>query len=196
MRLEIRELQAKLGITALYVTHDQVEAMTLADRIVVMSDGRIEQIGSPMELFNHPINTFVAGFIGSPPMNQIKGTLVVESEKLFANIGGHRLELPASKELDGNSNGRKIVLGVRPEHVLTKPAEHSSAISVELDLVETLGSEALLHTQVEGKPFVVKAETHGLVDHLHAVDTLYFKPEMVKVFDQETGAAFDHPDRV
>ena len=196
MRAEIKRLHKRLGATSVYVTHDQVEAMTLADRIVVMSDGRIEQIGSPMELFNHPVNTFVAGFIGSPPMNQLDAILEVESDKLFANIGDHRLELPASEELDANSQGRKIVLGVRPEHVHTQASEQASSIPVELDLVETLGSEALLHTHVAGKPFVVKAETGGLIDHLYEVNTLYFKPDMLKVFDKETGAAFDHPDRV
>lgn len=195
MRAEIKRLHKRLGVTSIYVTHDQVEAMTLADRIVVMADGRIEQMGSPMDLFNHPKNVFVASFIGSPPMNQMDGTLEVKGDKLFAKIGEYSVELPPSKELDASSEGRKIVIGIRPEYVSIEPDERASAIPVEVDLVETLGSEALLHTMLFDKPFVVKAETGGRIDHLEAVDAFYFRPETIKVFDKETGDAFDHPDR-
>ena len=195
MRAEIKQLHKRLGATSIYVTHDQVEAMTLADRIVVMSDGRIEQIGTPMELFNHPINTFVAGFIGSPPMNQFDAVLENKDDKLYANIGDHTIEIPASLDLGTTNEGRKVVIGLRPEHVLVEPDEDSAAIPIELELVETLGSEALLHTKLMGKPFVVKTETHGRIDHLQNVDTLYFKPSSMKVFDHETGEAFDHPSR-
>ena len=195
MRAEIKRLHKRLGVTSLYVTHDQVEAMTLADRIVVMCDGRIEQIGSPMHLFNHPKNVFVASFIGSPPMNQLEGTLDVRDGKLFADVNGHSVELPDSKELDAGSQGRKIVIGVRPEHVMITPDGKASAIPVEIDLVETLGSEALLHTTLYDKSFVVKAETGGRIDHLQSVEAFYFRPELIKVFDKETGDAFDHPDR-
>lgn len=193
MRAEIKRLHKRLGVTSIYVTHDQVEAMTLADRIVVMADGRIEQIGSPMDLFNHPVNTFVAGFIGSPPMNQLDGTIEVQDGKLFANLGTHSVELPASKELDASHEGRSVVVGIRPEHVMIEPVEGASAIPVDLDLVETLGSEALLHTQLMGKPFVVKAETKGDVEHLNQVSNFYFKPDSLTVFDKETGLTFDHP---
>ena len=195
MRAEIKQLHKRLGATSVYVTHDQVEAMTLADRIVVMCDGRIEQIGTPMELFNHPINTFVAGFIGSPPMNQFEAVLEEKDGKLMANIGDHTAEIPSSLDLGTVNTGRKVIIGLRPEHVLIEAEEGSAAIPVELNLVETLGSEALLHTTLMGKPFVVKAETHGRVDHLEKVETLYFKPSMMKVFDHETGEAFDHPSR-
>jgi len=193
MRAEIKRLHKRLGVTSIYVTHDQVEAMTLADRIVVMRDGVIDQVGSPMELFNNPINTFVAGFIGSPPMNQIDAVVEVKNDKLFANIVGHSIELPPLRELTTKDDGRKVVLGIRPEHVLVTPEDGAAAIPVELDLVETLGSEALLHCQVAGNHFVVKAETHGKTDHLEQVSTLYFRSNMLMVFDHETGMAFDHP---
>ena len=196
MRAEIKQLHKRLGATSVYVTHDQVEAMTLADRIVVMCDGRIEQIGTPMELFNHPINTFVAGFIGSPPMNQFEAILEEKDGQLMANIGDHTVEIPSSLDLGIVNTGRKVIIGLRPEHVLIEPEAGSAAIPIELELVETLGSEALLHTKLMGKPFVVKAETHGRVDHLEQVETLYFKPSMMKVFDHETGEAFDHPSRL
>lgn len=196
MRAEIKRLHKRLGVTSIYVTHDQVEAMTLADRIVVMCDGRIEQIGSPMDLFNHPKNIFVASFIGSPPMNQIEAEVEVKGDKLFANFGGNSLELPALRELGAGDNGRQVTLGIRPEHIMTQADANTSSISIELDLIETLGSEALLHSTLMGKPFVVKAETHGDIKHLDNVDAFYFKPEMIKVFDRETGNAFDHPDRL
>ena len=193
MRAEIKRLHKRLGVTSIYVTHDQVEAMTLADRIVVMRDGVIDQVGSPMELFNNPVNTFVAGFIGSPPMNQIDAVIEAKNDKLFANISGHSLELPPIRELTAEDDGREVVLGIRPEHVLVAPDEGSAAIPVVLDLVETLGSEALLHCQVADKHFVVKAETHGRTDHLEGISTLYFRSSMLKVFDRKTGNAFDHP---
>jgi len=195
MRAEIKRLHKRLGVTSVYVTHDQVEAMTLADRIVVMCNGRIEQIGTPMELFNHPKNVFVASFIGSPPMNQLEAVLEIKDDKLFANIGDDSLQLPPIRELSHDDNGRKVILGIRPEHIMIEADADTSSISVELDLIETLGSEALLHTQVEGKPFVVKTETHGDIAHLDNVNAFHFKPGMIKVFDFDTGDAFDHPDR-
>lgn len=196
MRAEIKRLHKRLGVTSIYVTHDQVEAMTLADRIVVMADGRIEQIGTPMDLFNHPKNIFVASFIGSPPMNQITAEVEATSDKLFAKFGEHRLELPALQELGANDHGRKVTLGIRPEHIMTEADANSSAIGIELDLIETLGSEALLHSTIMDKPFVVKAETRGDITHLQNVNAFHFKPDMIKVFDGETGDVFDHPERL
>ena len=195
MRAEIKRLHKRLGVTSIYVTHDQVEAMTLADRIVVMCDGRIEQVGTPMELFNHPKNIFVASFIGSPPMNQIDAEIDVQDGKLFAKFGEHTLALPDSKELGTDCQGHKVVLGIRPEHIMVAADDETSSIPVELDLIETLGSEALLHTEVMNKPFVVKAETHGDIEHLQQLKEFHFKAGMIKIFDAETGAAIDHPDK-
>lgn len=199
MRAEIKRLHKRLGVTSLYVTHDQVEAMTLADRIVVMASGRIEQVGTPMDLFNNPKNLFVASFIGSPPMNQIDAEIDVVDGKLFAKFGDNRLALRDSKELGTHCQGHKVVLGIRPEHILTNaqaeanPEVKTNAIPVELDLIETLGSEALLHTMVMDKPFVVKAETHGDIAHLEKTSAFHFKPSMISLFDKETGDAIDHP---
>ncbi|TCS41101.1 ABC transporter ATP-binding protein [Reinekea marinisedimentorum] len=189
MRAEIKRLHKRLGVTSVYVTHDQVEAMTLADRIVVMADGRIEQVGTPMELFNNPVNTFVASFMGSPPMNQLDAVVESNAEGSFAMFGGQKIALPELEELQG-ADGRKVVVGVRPEHVFIEPTEDSSPIKVELDLIETLGSEALLHTHVGDTPFVVKAETHGDIDHLSSIDTIYIPTRRVKVFDGETQMAY------
>ena len=188
MRAEIKRLHNRLGATSIYVTHDQVEAMTLADRIVVMADGRIEQIGTPMELFNDPVNTFVAGFIGSPPMNQFDVVIEGDTAGPTAKLGDTTIRLPQLKELQ-SSAGRKVTIGVRPEHVSLTPLDGASSVPIEVDLVETLGSEALVHTHVANKPFVVKAETEGDIAHLHKVNDLHFAPEKIKVFDGETGMA-------
>ncbi|SFR53195.1 carbohydrate ABC transporter ATP-binding protein, CUT1 family (TC 3.A.1.1.-) [Yoonia tamlensis] len=192
MRAEIKRLHKRLGVTSVYVTHDQVEAMTLADRIVVMCDGRIEQIGTPMDLFNNPINTFVAGFIGSPPMNQIDAKLTYDDKGPLADIDGVAVRLPALPELKHNE-GRKIVVGMRPEHMSITPIDDASELPVTLDLIETLGSEALLHTMVAGKPFVAKAETNGKALALEDVTSLRIAAKEIKVFDGETGMAFGHP---
>ncbi|MFY0597031.1 MAG: sn-glycerol-3-phosphate ABC transporter ATP-binding protein UgpC [Cognatishimia sp.] len=189
MRAEIKRLHKRLGVTSIYVTHDQVEAMTLADRIVVMSDGRIEQIGTPMELFNNPANVFVAGFIGSPPMNQITATITGGENAPVAKFGSRSIELPALEALR-NSEGREVVVGIRPEHMTLAAGEQTAPLSIELDLVETLGSEALLHSQIDGKPFVARAETLGSIDHLQGVDTLHVRKDLIKVFDSATGNVF------
>jgi multiple sugar transport system ATP-binding protein len=109
MRAEIKRLHNRLNATSIYVTHDQVEAMTLADRIVVMNDGIIEQVGAPMDLFNNPANTFVAGFLGSPPMNQIKGQIT----EYGAKVGGAEIKVDG---MVGNHVGRDVIVGIRPEH--------------------------------------------------------------------------------
>lgn len=182
MRAEIKRLHNRLGVTSIYVTHDQVEAMTLADRIVVMNDGRIEQVGTPMELFNDPANTFVAGFLGSPPMNQLKGVLT----ETGAKIGD--AEIKIDKSIAANV-GRDVIVGIRPEHVTLAAGPQSSAFPISLDLVEPLGSEALLHARHGEDNLVFKADTNGDIDHLRGVDSVHVPSELVKLFDAETGLA-------
>ncbi len=184
MRAEVHRLHNRLAVTSIYVTHDQVEAMTLADRIVVMKDGRIEQIGAPMDLFVNPRNTFVAGFIGSPPMNQFRGTLEIGADGQAVTLGNSRIAVPASVP---KCPGREVVLGIRPEHVVTAPTGNSSPVRVALDLVEPLGSDALLHATLAGEPFVVKVDTHGTIGHLAGISEVHVPTEAVKVFDAGTG---------
>ena len=141
MRLEIARLHHKLGATMVYVTHDQVEAMTLADRIVVFNDGRIEQVGTPMDLYERPANRFVAGFIGAPSMN-------------FLPVRGDRtrIESPGLVSVP-NPRGKKLVteLGIRPEHLSL--ADGSDAdISGEIELIERLGAETYAYIRVPGQP--------------------------------------------
>lgn len=186
MRAEIKRLHKRLGATSVYVTHDQVEAMTLADRIVVMNAGIIEQIGTPMELFMNPANTFVAGFIGSPPMNQFQGKVSNTSAGIQIKVNDVTFNLPAAFVVE---DGRDVVVGIRPEHLSLTPSDGSAAIPISLDLVETLGSEALLHATVGGEPFVMKTETHGQIDHLQNVSQVYAPANLVKLFDAESGLA-------
>lgn len=183
MRAEIKQLHKRLGVTSVYVTHDQVEAMTLADRIVVMSAGKIEQVGTPMELFNSPANTFVATFIGSPPMNLIEATTEVSKAGCYALFEGQRCLIPSLKQL---VDGQEVIIGIRPEYIDIEPVENATAIDVKINLVETLGSEALLHCKFLDKPFVIKVETHGQLTHLENLKKLYFRQDAITVFDKKT----------
>lgn len=193
MRAEIKRLHNRLGVTSIYVTHDQVEAMTLADRIVVMSEGRIEQVGTPMDLFLNPANTFVAGFLGSPPMNQIDAVLTGGADAPVARIGNHTLALPKLPDLR-HSEGKPIIVGVRPEYATATIGEGENRVAISVDLVEPLGSEALMHASLQGKPFILKAETRTGLGDLHAVDGFTASPELIRVFDAETGWAINHAE--
>lgn len=196
MRAEIKRLHKRLGVTSIYVTHDQVEAMTLADRIVVMQDGRIEQIGTPMELFLNPANAFVAGFLGAPPMNQIKAVIATgENGAPQAEFSGQSLPLPALPELQ-NAVGREVIVGIRPEYVDVLTELEPGAIACEIDLVETLGSEALVHTSVGSDAFVIRTETLGHLGSLENIKGFRVKQDLIKVFDAKTGAALSGQTRV
>jgi len=190
MRAEIKRLHNRLGATSVYVTHDQVEAMTLADRIVVMNEGIIEQIGTPMELFTKPANTFVASFIGSPPMNQFQGKIHKSPNGIQAQVDNIAFNLPDNL---GVEEGQPVVVGIRPEHISLAPSERSAAIPISLDLVETLGSEALLHARLGEQVIIVKAETHGDIDHLSGVSTVYAPTHLIKVFDAGSGLVLSDP---
>jgi len=140
MRAEIKELHQRLKTTTIYVTHDQVEAMTMADRIVVLHDGHVEQAGSPLDLYDRPANIFVAGFIGSPAMNFIKGTIRVNGRPTFLAEGGIELPLAAAPR---EAEGRPAIYGIRPEHL----SLGGNDVRLEVSVVEPTGSE----TQVFGK---------------------------------------------
>jgi sn-glycerol 3-phosphate transport system ATP-binding protein len=140
MRGEIRRLQRRLGTTSVYVTHDQAEAMTMADRLVVMRDGRAEQVGAPLDVYHRPATRFVAGFIGSPAMNFLPARINGQGRSVVV-AGGLRLPLPGDGRAD--AVGREVVIGVRPEHIVL---DGSAAVAeVTVDLVEPLGAETLVH---------------------------------------------------
>ena len=188
MRAEIKRLHKRLGATSIYVTHDQVEAMTLADRIVVMHDGRIEQIGTPMELFLNPANTFVAGFLGSPPMNMVKARIAAGDQGPVAEFGGQHIALQQLPSLQ-NAVGQEVILGIRPEFVTIADETATHRVSVDVDLVETLGSEALIHANLQGETFVIRTETVGQMNVLDGISGFTIEPHLVRVFDAETGTA-------
>ena len=144
MRAEIRELHQRLKATTIYVTHDQIEAMTMADKIVVMQDGRIEQIGTPLELYDRPANTFVAGFIGSPAMNLIPATVQCNDDGVFAQMEAGKLEIPTNNLV---SEGQKIIVGMRPEVLVPSDAGLSVAVAV----LEPTGAETHLVTRSDGQ---------------------------------------------
>jgi len=135
MRSEIKELHQRLGTTIVYVTHDQIEAMTMADRIVVMQDGRVEQIGTPLDLYDRPVNQFVAGFIGSPAMNFIEGRLAPDGSRFVAADG---TELPLPEATTGDATGRPLIYGLRPESVRLDAA---GGVPAKIVVVEPTGSE-------------------------------------------------------
>ncbi len=161
MRAEIIKLRQKIETTFIYVTHDQTEAMTLGDRIVIMKDGFVQQVGTPQDVFNHPYNLFVAGFIGSPQMNMFDAKLVKRNGKYTVEVGGITVELSDDKQKILTSKGvseQQIVLGVRPEHIqLSK-----TGISAKVDVSELMGSSVHLHVTAMGRDVVVIVNTMNM----------------------------------
>ncbi|SEA37780.1 carbohydrate ABC transporter ATP-binding protein, CUT1 family (TC 3.A.1.1.-) [Desulfuromusa kysingii] len=164
MRLEIKLLHHNVQNTIIYVTHDQVEAMTLADRIVVMRDGYIEQVGSPIEIFQHPANAFVAGFIGSPPMNLLSAVIINSGDKQKLKLGEH-LEIPIpARENTQFTDGQKVIMGLRTEDIHVTIADKQerkgptcSANGI-VKIVEPLGNETNIHMDVDGADLIARAD--------------------------------------
>jgi len=149
MRVEIAKLHNDLGNTMIYVTHDQVEAMTMADKIVVLNAGVVEQVGAPLELYNNPRNRFVAGFLGSPKMNFIESTVSrIEGAHGTVNVGGTAFQL--RQQLAGFKEADKIVFGIRPEHMGLTEASGVKLADVRVDLVEQLGDQTMLYASTQG----------------------------------------------
>ena len=180
MRVEIKELHQRLKTTTVYVTHDQIEAMTMANKIVVMRDGRVEQVGRPLELYDRPVNLFVAGFIGSPSMNFLKGKITTRDGKQFVEIaGGILLPLLGVQAEDG----RAVTYGMRPEHITIGDA----GIPVKVSVFEPTGSETLIFGRLGGVP--IDALVRERIDG-EPGQTLPFRLDAryAHVFDGQTGA--------
>jgi multiple sugar transport system ATP-binding protein len=217
MRREISALHTRLGATMIYVTHDQVEAMTMGDRIVVMREGVIQQVAEPMELYRQPANMFVAGFIGSPPMNFFRGALAQEKAAMFFHetpvsaesrtplpgplpIRSSRGEGEDGPNFDGfkirvndemasrlaDFAGKKIVLGIRPEHITDSPPANGSksenCISAAAEVIEPLGAETYLYAATTG---------HSLVCRIQAGHRVTVKQEVSLAFDMSHAHFFD-----
>jgi multiple sugar transport system ATP-binding protein len=178
MRAEISKLHTRLQSTMIYVTHDQVEAMTMGDRIVVMLDGEILQVAPPLELYRRPVNKFVAGFIGSPPMNMLDGELISENGHLrFRDASGIvDLIVPDSKRGPiSDQAGRKITLGIRPEDLKHNPDQSfmpGRSLRANVEVVEPMGSEINLYLDVDGQSITasIKTDTEPKVNHPYVLD--------------------------
>jgi len=179
MRTEIKELHQRLKTTTVYVTHDQIEAMTMADKIVVMHDGRVEQIGAPLELYDRPDNLFVAGFIGSPAMNMIKGRIRVNGTASFEGPAGVTFSLAAA---GSGNDGRPAVYGVRPEHFSLS----EDGAEAEVQVIEPTGSELQVVAKLGGEDIIaVFRERH----QFKPGEKIRLKPDprLVHLFDETTG---------
>ncbi len=188
-RAEIARLHQRLGTTTVYVTHDQVEAMTMGQRIAVMSEARLQQVGSPQELYDHPDNRFVAGFIGSPSMNFLEVDVTRTGDAVQLKGDGIDIPLPDHYMAGFKSfTGNKLVVGVRPEHLDVEAPPPSGSLSGNADVVEYLGNEELIHLSVGGHDIVALI---GSEHHVKPGDdlTLNISLDKVHLFDPETTLA-------
>jgi len=185
MRAELKKLHRRLGTTMIYVTHDQVEAMTLGDRIAVMNNGVIQQLAEPLDLYDCPANQFVAGFLGTPPMNFIDGR-VEEDGGMFFNEGSARIELPGwAKRAVEATTQREAVFGVRPEDITLGTG--SGPVRAKVNVVEPLGDEMIVYVSTDYHDLICKAPAHHTVKVDDAVD-LTFDIDKTHLFDPETGS--------
>jgi multiple sugar transport system ATP-binding protein len=171
MRSEISRIQNDLNVTTIYVTHDQVEAMTMGDRVCVLKKGELQQVGTPEELFDHPDNLFVAGFIGSPSMNFAKATLEESGGTLQFDLGGHAITVPQEvlehRPALKNYSGKEVIIGIRPQDFedanVKQDAGEGCRVKAKLDLVEAIGTETLLHFKIDA-PIALTEEMKELAE--------------------------------
>ncbi len=194
MRAELIKLRERIDTTFIYVTHDQVEAMTLGDRIVIMKDGFIQQIGAPQDVFNRPANKFVAGFIGSPQMNFFPAELVLAGSDYYVRVAGAEFKLPSDKLKILRNKGQKpgeVMLGIRPEHISLAKADESNAVKARVDVSEMMGSEIYLHVAADGRDVVIRVQitdlngavfTPGKENHVY----FHIPEDLIHLFDVET----------
>lgn len=189
MRLELKQLHQRLKTTSIYVTHDQVEAMTLAERVLVMNQGVVEQLGTPIEIYERPATTFVAGFLGAPAMNLLIGTVAADGTSL--SLGeGYTLSLADSPPLPP---GKSVTLGIRAEHILTfdarepKIAEKMANIwQIKVELLELLGAENLVQAKINGQSFVVRL-THEQRPLAGSMLNIMLPTQSLHFFDTDSG---------
>ncbi len=173
MRIEIKALQRRLGVTSIYVTHDQVEAMTMADRIIVLNSGRIEQIGTPAEIYHNPASTFVASFMGAPPMNLID-----------ARLQGGRLMIEGDTVIGEAPGEGEVTLGIRPEDVMLDP---KGDLAFHVEIVEELGAHRLLHGTLGGQTFTIHVGKDVTAEP--GETRVSVKPQALRLFDKSSGKA-------
>jgi multiple sugar transport system ATP-binding protein len=195
MRAEISKLHARLGATLIYVTHDQVEAMTLGDRIVVMHEGRVRQVDTPANVYDRPHDTFVAGFLGSPPMNLLDGMLVQRDGRWYAQLAdAPALQLalpPALATAAARAGARAVIVGIRPEHLTALPlngAPPADRLTASVELAEPLGHEQLLHLRAGGVSLTARGAP-GDRPPVGSLVAVHMAPERLHLFDAATGVS-------
>ena len=193
MRAEIIKLRKRIDTTFMYVTHDQTEAMTLGDRIVIMRDGYIQQIGTPQEVFNHPANLFVAGFIGMPVMNFFDAELKREGNNFFVELSGVKVQLDEKKTarlLANNVQSQPITLGVRPEHTNIS----DKGVPAKVDVSEMMGSSVHLHVNADGRDVIIIVPILDMEDNYNYGDLVHFTfaGNVAHVFSKETGKNLEY----
>lgn len=187
MRAEITKLQLNLKTTTVYVTHDQVEAMTMGHRISVMNNGKIQQVGTPLEVYEKPQNLFVAQFIGTPPMNIIRGSITDGGKKIAAS----KFTLPVPKSfqgITGKKDGHKIIVGIRPENIVQEGKEtrgETARVEAEVEMVEPLGHEVIVHGKIGDDLVVAKLDPH-MIPQIGSRIGLIVELDAMHLFDAET----------
>jgi multiple sugar transport system ATP-binding protein len=183
MRLEIARLHRELSATMIYVTHDQVEAMTLADRIVVLNRGRIEQHGSPIELYEEPANLFVAGFLGQPKINLLTGQMEASDRALRLRVSSDcAVPLPLGRVQDIPAG--RVTIGVRPDAVRIAPHNNADSLTGQVEMVEILGSETHVHVRIAGHEPLLTAAIPGKASFAHSMPcSVTFDTTRLLVFD-------------
>ena len=183
MRSELIKLHHRLDTTMIYVTHDQIEAMTMGDRIVVMNEGRIQQVGTPLAVYDDPCNAFVAGFIGSPTMNLLNGTAEQREGALTFSADGLTFDLPSSHVA---ARGGAITIGIRPELLHLEPHPGAVEMSGKIETVEHLGADTILEISTTGPSLVVKLNRNDQVRYGDSV-RLWANADKILAFDGTTG---------
>ena len=192
MRTELTKIHKKVGTTFIYVTHDQVEAMTMASRIVVMKDGVIQQVDTPQKLYDNPANIFVAGFIGTPQMNFINSTLIKKGSDLYIKFGEYEMKLPAEKANEEGLQeyiGKDVIAGVRPEAIHDEPLYLAnfpdSVFDVQVDVTELMGAEIYLYLTIDEQNLIARVSSRSTA---RAGDTvkIAIDPSRVHIFDRDT----------
>jgi multiple sugar transport system ATP-binding protein len=185
MRTELKRLHLAVKSTMVYVTHDQVEAMTMGDRIVIMNGGSILQVATPLEAYDKPVNRFVAGFIGTPPMNFFNGTLTANGDRRSIELEGG-VQLPLTRSVAEGSN-RPVIVGIRPEHIHLSADGRGShqRVPVTIDLVEPLGRDVIVSARSAAGPFQMQTEIYSSLRPGDKVD-VWFDMDRVYLFDRET----------
>jgi multiple sugar transport system ATP-binding protein len=195
MRSELIKLHYQLEATMIYVTHDQVEAMTMGDRIVIMNNGEIQQVGTPMEVYDHPVHMFVAGFIGSPAMNFFQGKLTAQNSDLFVDLGKFTVKVPKSQVNQfGTHVNQRVVFGIRPENISDREeaGEHQQErVPAKVNVVEPLGSEVIVELSAGDHTFVGRLDPTTTARPMHEM-AVYFDMGRFHLFDAETGVNLTH----